>query len=66
MTNKMTYPMGGRRAIRLLSPPARSKREASRCRRRRKELWNTVLEALSTLGLAACFILCAAALLWIA
>ncbi len=66
MTNEMTYPMGGRRAIRLLPPPVRREREACRRSRRRKELWNTVLEALSTLGLAACFILCAAALLWIA
>jgi hypothetical protein len=51
MTNTMT--------IRVL-PPRQTPEQAARARaRRRKALFDTLLEALSTVGLGACFILCA-------
>ena len=54
MTNTMT--------IRVLPPL--SPEQAARLRaRRRKRLLNTLLEALTTVGLGACFILCAVMLL---
>lgn len=55
MTNAMT--------IRVL-PPQQSPAQAARARaRRRRALVNTLLEALATVGLGACFILCALAVL---
>ncbi len=55
MTNAMT--------IRVL-PPRQTPEQAARARaRRRRALVNTLLEALATLGLGACFILCAVAVL---
>lgn len=34
--------------------------------RRRQAMWNTLLEALATIGLGACFILCAVMVLCVA
>ena len=63
MTNKMTYPMRGQTRIRLLPQPTREAREAYRRSRKRKALWNTVLEALANFGIVAWMILCAAAMI---
>ena len=53
-------------AIRMLSAPA-SPAGAARLRaRRRRAFWNTILEGLATIGLGACFILCAVAVLCLA
>ena len=55
MTNTMT--------IRVL-PPQPTPEQAARARaRRRRALFNTLLEALVTVGLGACFILCAVAVM---
>ena len=58
MTNTMT--------IRVL-PPRQTPEQTVRARaRRRRALVNTLLEALATLGLGVCFILCAVMLLCVA
>lgn len=58
MTNSMT--------IRVL-PPRQTPEQAARARaRRRRVFFNTLLEALATLGLGACFILCAVMLMCLA
>ena len=60
MTNTMTADH-----IRIVPAPRRlSPRQAEALRRRkRKALWNTLGEILTTAGLAACFLLCAVLLL---
>ncbi len=63
MTNMMTYPTRKQTAIRVLPQPTRAQREAYRRARRRRAMWNTVLEALSTFAIIACMILCATAFL---
>ena len=40
-------------------PVGRAVREAIRRRRRRRALVNTLMEAFATIGLGACFVLCA-------
>ena len=58
MTNTMT--------IRTL-PPRQTPEQAARARaRRRRALVNTILEALATVGLGLCFILCAVMVLCVA
>ena len=58
MTNTMT--------IRVL-PPRQTPEQAARARaRRRRALVNTIFEALATVGLGVCFILCAVMLLCVA
>lgn len=55
MTNTMTM----KPAIRMLPPLTAPERKALRRARRRRAICNTILEALTTIGLGACFILCA-------
>lgn len=66
MTKTMRYPMGRTPAIRVLPPLTRAEREALRKARRRRILWNTVLEAMTTIGLGMGFILCAVAVMCVA
>jgi hypothetical protein len=47
--------------IRVLPQLSRAEQAARRRARRRKALWNTILEALTTMGLGVCIILCAVA-----
>ena len=61
MTNAMMNPMGRAPMIRVLPPLSRAEQAARRRARRRKALWNTILEALTTMGLGVCIILCAVA-----
>lgn len=58
MTNAMT--------IRVLPQPQTPEQAARARARRRKVLVNTLLEALTTVGLGACFILCAVCILCLA
>ena len=58
MTNAMRDPMTRASVIRML-PPLSPERAARLRARRRKALANTLLEALTTIGLGACFVLCA-------
>ncbi len=55
MTNTMTM----QPTIRLLPPRPTPEQLARRRAKRRKALRNTILEALATIGLGTCFILCA-------
>ncbi len=66
MTNTMRYPMQGSAAIRVLPQLTGAERSARRKARRRKILWNTILEALTTIGLGLCIILCAVAVVCVA
>lgn len=59
MMNTMT----AKPAIRMLPPLSHEERQARRRARRRRAIRNTILEALSTIGLGTCFILCAVMLL---
>ncbi|MBQ1678825.1 MAG: hypothetical protein II062_04770 [Oscillospiraceae bacterium] len=59
MMNTMT----GRSAIRMLPPLSEAERLKLRHASRRRAIRNTILEALSTIGLGTCFILCAVMLL---
>ncbi len=59
MTNTMTKPMPRTPAIRILPPAAQPARSARARARRRRAILNTLGEALFTIGLGACFILCA-------
>ena len=45
--------------IRMVPAPAARRLAARRRARRRRALWNMLLEALTTIGLGACYILCA-------
>lgn len=63
MTNTMTCPLRKETTIRIMPQPSRQEREALRRARRRKALWNTVLEALAMLCLSAGMIFCAVMLL---
>ena len=58
MTNTMT--------IRMLPAAPRAEQLARRRAKRRKALLNTLLEALATIGLGACFVLCAVLVLCVA
>ena len=58
MTNTMT--------IRVLPAKQNPEQSARNRARRRRALVNTLLEALATVGLGACFILCAVMLMCIA
>ena len=63
MTSAMTKSINRPAAIRVL-PPLESPEQAARRRAKRwKALRNTILEALTTIGLGTCFILCAVMLL---
>ena len=63
MTSTMTKPLRRTALIRVL-PQSGREEMAARCRaRRRKAMWNTILEALTTMGLGACIILCAEAVI---
>ena len=57
MTKTMT--MQKPAAIRVLPAPLTPAQAARLRARRRRALLNTLLEALTTMGLGACFILCA-------
>lgn len=59
MMNTMT----AKPAIRMLPPLSQEERQARRRARRRRAIRNTILEALRTIGLGTCFILCAVMLL---
>ena len=64
MTNTITYSMGNAPAIRLLPQPTLKEQEARRQAVKRRR-WDTALEAITTLGLAACMVLLAVAILWV-
>lgn len=66
MTNTMLHPMTGTAKVQITTRSAGRMPEALRRARRRRALWNTVLEALATMGMGACIILCAVALLCVA
>ena len=66
MTNAMMNPMGRAPMIRVLPPCSRPELAARRRARRRRALWNTILEALATLGLGAAMFLCAVMILCVA
>ena len=53
-------------AIRTLSPRMTPARAARIRARRRQALLNTLLEALTTIGLGVCFVLCAVAIVCVA
>ena len=58
MTNTMTI---------RVQPPRQTPKQTARVRaRRRRALVNTILEALATVGLGLCFILCAVMVLCVA
>lgn len=57
-TMTMSKPINNHAAIRML-PPLSPERAARLRARRRRALANTLLEALATIGLGACFVLCA-------
>lgn len=65
MTNAMRNPMTRASVIRMLPPvtPERARRIRAR---RRRALVNTLLEALTTIGLGVCFILCAVMVMCVA
>ena len=69
MTDTMTMckPMAARNGAAIRMLPQLSPERAARLRaRRRRALVNTLLEALATIGLGACFILCAVMILALA
>ena len=55
MTNTMTKTM----PIRMLPPLNPEELKARRRAHRRRAVWNTLLEALTTIGLGTCFVFCA-------
>ncbi|MBR4194826.1 MAG: hypothetical protein IKQ54_10920 [Oscillospiraceae bacterium] len=59
MTNALTR----QPAIRMLPPRPTPEQLVRRQARRRKAIRNTILEALATIGLGTCFILCAVMLI---
>ena len=65
MTNTVNCPLRQQTTIRIMPRPRRVEQEALRRARRRKALWNTVLEALATLCLSAGMIFCAVMLLYV-